>query len=135
MHAATFDAIEYFPTAHLVQMLALVLVPVFVIEPRGHTAQSLGSFEPVTSTKWPAAQPVHAATLDEVEYLPTAHSVHVVAPVLVPVLVIEPAAQSVHDGTVEAVEYLPAAHAVHVVALAAAPVSVIDPAWHGTQND
>ena len=33
MHAATFDAVEYLPMAHLVQMLAPALVPVFVIEP------------------------------------------------------------------------------------------------------
>ena len=33
IQAATFDAIEYLPTAHLVQVLAPALAPVFVIEP------------------------------------------------------------------------------------------------------
>ena len=70
---------------------------------------------------------MHWATFDAVEYLPAPHSVHVVAPVLVPVFVIEPAAQSAHDGTVEAVEYLPAGHAVQLVALALVPVFVTDP--------
>jgi hypothetical protein len=32
-HAATFDAVEYFPAAHTVQLLAPVPVPVFVWEP------------------------------------------------------------------------------------------------------
>ena len=76
---------------------------------------------------------MHAATFDAVEYLPTAHTVHVVAPVLVPVFVIEPASQSEHDGTFEAFEYLPASHAVHVVAPALAPVSVFEPATHTLQ--
>ena len=76
---------------------------------------------------------MHAATFDAVEYLPTAHTVHVVAPVLVPVFVIEPASQSEHDGTFEAFEYLPASHAVHVVAPVDAPLSVIEPAAHSEQ--
>ena len=33
IQAATFDAIEYLPTAQAVQMLAAALAPVFVIEP------------------------------------------------------------------------------------------------------
>ena len=76
---------------------------------------------------------MHAATFDAVEYLPTAHAVQVVAPVLVPVFVIEPASQSEHDGTFEAFEYLPASHAVHVVAPVDAPLSVIEPATHALQ--
>ena len=60
---------------------------------------------------------------------------HVVAPVLVPVFVIEPAAQSEHDATFEASEYVPAAHGVHVVAPDAEPLSVIDPAAHSEQYD
>ena len=39
----------------------------------------------------PAAQSLHDATFDAVEYLPAAHSVHDVAPVLAPVSVIAPA--------------------------------------------
>ena len=79
---------------------------------------------------------------------------HVVAPALSPVFVIEPAAhemqsaafvdplpaayrpatQSVHEAAVDAVEYLPATHAVHVVAPLAGPVFVIDPASQPTQD-
>ena len=33
IQVATFDAVEYLPTAHPVQILAPALVPVFVIEP------------------------------------------------------------------------------------------------------
>ena len=33
MHAPTFDAVEYWPTAHAVQVLAPTPAPVFVIEP------------------------------------------------------------------------------------------------------
>ena len=72
-------------------------------------------------------------TFDAVEYLPTAHAVQVVAPVPVPVFVIEPAAQSEHDATFDAIEYLPAAHAVHAVAPADEFVSVIEPATHTLQ--
>ena len=133
VHALTFDSLEYLPTAHAVQMLAPVLVPVFVIEPAAHCAQSLRSFEPVVPLYVPGAQSVHAATFDAVEYLPTAHAVHVVAPVLVPASVIEPAAQSMHDGTFDFVEYLPSAHAVHALAPALAPVLVIEPDTHTLQ--
>ena len=133
MHAATFDAVEYLPTAHLVQMLAPALVPVFVIEPSGHTAQALASFEPVTSTYRPAAQLVHAPTFDAVEYLPPAHAVHELAPGNDPVFVIEHAVPSIHDATFDLVEYLPALHAVHAFAPAPAPLSVVEPATHTLQ--
>ena len=78
---------------------------------------------------------MHDIAADITEYLPAPHSVHELAPALVPVFVIEPALQSVHAATFDAVEYLPAAHAAHAVAPAAEPVSVIEPAWHGAQND
>ena len=98
----------------------------------------------------PALQSEQAGTFDAAEYLPAAHNLHVVAPVAVPVFVIEPAAQSMqsdasfepvaptylpaahamHEATSEPVEYFPASHAVHVVAPADAPVLVIEP---GTQ--
>jgi hypothetical protein len=38
--AASVEAVEYFPTAHAVQMLAPVLLPVFVVDPASHAAQS-----------------------------------------------------------------------------------------------
>ena len=133
MQAATLDAVEYLPTAHPVQILAPALVPVFVIEPAAHCAQSLTSFEPVVPVYVPGAQSVHEATFDAVEYLPTAHAVHVVPPVLVPASVIEPAAQSMHDGTSDFVEYLPSTHAVHALAPALVPVLVIEPDTHTLQ--
>ena len=133
VHALTFDSLEYLPTAHAVQMLAPVLVPVFVIEPAAHCAQSLRSFEPVVPLYVPGAQSVHAATFDTTEYLPTAHAVHVVAPVLVPVSGIEPAAHSVHVESVVVGEYLPASHLSHLIAPAFMPVFVIEPATHTLQ--
>ena len=94
MHAAIFDAVEYMPTAHLVQMLAPVPAPVFVIEPSGHTAQLLALTEPV-------------------EYLPTAHGAHLVAPAAPPVSVVEPAWQVVHKIWPGSPANVPAAHALH----------------------
>ena len=95
---------EYLPTAHAVQMLAPALLPAFVIEPASHAAQSLAAAEPVVPTYLPAVQSVHAATLDAAEYLPTAHAVHTVAPLLVPLSVIEPAPHGVHDPMADSVE-------------------------------
>ena len=48
--ADAVEAVEYFPTAHAVQMLAPVLLPVFVIEPASHAIQSLAASEPVVPT-------------------------------------------------------------------------------------
>ena len=76
---------------------------------------------------------MQAPTFDAVEYLPTAHAVHVVAPVLVPASVIEPAAQSVHVESVDFVEYLPASHLAHLIAPALVPVLVIEPDTHTLQ--
>ena len=83
---------------------------------------------PVVSVYLPASHSSQAATFDCSEYLPVAHGEQVVAPVLVPVFVIEPAAHVVHDATFDAVEYLPAAHAVHVVAPVPLAALVFDPA-------
>ena len=83
----------------------------------------------------PAAQLVHASTVETVEYLPVRHFVQMLAPTLVPVFVIEPARHLVHDVSVDAAEYWPAAHAVHAFAPAAAPVFVIDPGAHREQKD
>jgi hypothetical protein len=91
------------------------------------------------------------ATVDAVEYLPTAQAAHVVAPVLASSFVIEPAAHttqslavsepvvpiyfpavhSVHAATLDAVEYFPVTHSVHSVAPGLAPLLVIEPAPHG----
>ena len=95
--------------------------------------QSVGSSAPVVSLYRPAGQSVHADTFDAVEYLPTPHAVHVVAPAFVPVFVIEPAAHTMHAATPDAVEYSPAAHAMHELAPAAVPLLVIEPATHTLQ--
>ena len=115
------------PAAHAVHALAPATEPLFVIEPASHTSQSLALSEPAVAAYWPASQSVHADTFDAVEYLPTPHAVHVVAPAFVPVFVIEPAAHTMHAATSDAVEYLPTAHAVQVLAPALAPVFVIEP--------
>ena len=51
MHAATVEAVEYFPAVHAVHVVAPVFTPVSVIDP--------------------AAQSVQAATFEAVEYFPT----------------------------------------------------------------
>ena len=71
---------------------------------------------------------MQAATFDAVEYFPTAQAVHVLAPVLVPVSVIDPAAHSAHESAVDAVEYLAGSHSMHELAPAPACVSVMEPA-------
>ena len=128
-----FDAVENVPAAHFVQVVAPAKEPVFVIDPGVHVMQRFAPSEPLVPTYLPALQSVHDATFDAIVNLPAAHSVHEVAPVLVPAFVIDPAAQVVHDATFDAVEYLPAAHAVHAVAPVDAPVSVIEPATHTLQ--
>ena len=95
---------EYRPEAQAVHLLPPVREPVLVIEPKAHTTQSLAAAEPVVPTYVPAVQSVHAATLDAIEYFPTAHAVHTVAPLLVPLSVIEPAPHGVHDPMADSVE-------------------------------
>ena len=72
----------------------------------------------------------HEATFEDNEYKPAAQGVHVVAPVLVPVFVIEPAAHEEHEVTFDDNEYKPAAQRVQVVAPALVPVFVLEPAAH-----
>ena len=72
-------------------------------------------------------------TFDAVEYLPATQAAHVVAPVLLPLSVIEPAAHLMHEATSDATEYSPASHAMHEMAPGLAPVSVIEPAKHTKQ--
>ena len=106
--------------------------------------------EPPVATYSPTSQSKQA-TVDAVEYLPTAQAAHVVAPVPASVFVIEPSVHStqslaapepvvptyfpavhaVHAATPDAVEYFPATHSVHSVAPELAPLSVIEPAPHG----
>ena len=58
----------------------------------------------------------HDATFDDNEYEPAAQRVHVAAPGLVPVSVMDPAPQVAHNATFDDAEYKPAAQGVHVVA-------------------
>jgi hypothetical protein len=124
---------EYFPMVHVLQLLAPVLLPVFVTDPAAHSTQSLGSSEPVEPIHLPTSQSSHASTLDAVEYLPTAQAVHTLAPAAGPLSVTEPAAHSVHDATSDAVEYVPATHAMHELAPVLVPESVMEPAKHTLQ--
>ena len=93
---------------------------------------TLHTVSPAWSPYFPLGQPIQAP-LDEVEYLPTVHTVQVDAPTIEPVFVTEPAAQVMHSATSDAVEYVPAAHAVQVLEAAAAPPSVTEPATHTVQ--
>ena len=72
--------------------------------PAGHFAHVMQLALLFWSWYWPVGQSVHDASVDAVEYLPTAHAVHVVAPAFLPVLVTEPAAQILHAPTFDAVE-------------------------------
>ena len=56
------------------------------------------------------------------------HAVHVDAPGLVPVFVLEPAAQVEHEATFDDNEYKPGVHSVQVVAPGLIPVFVMEPA-------
>ena len=95
VHSVAFDAVEYLPTAHAVHVLAPPLEPVFVSDPAAHSVQSLASSELSASTYLPASHSMHAVEmLDAVEYFPAAQAVHVVAPLLLPVSVIDPPAHA-----------------------------------------
>eukprot|EP00505_MAST-04D_sp_SCG-Rhode-Island_P000658 Stramenopile-MAST_4_protein_658 len=114
-----------------VQVVAPVLAP--VIEPEGHVWQSLCCVRLVWLWYVPVEQCVQDTTFEAEEYLPAGQTVHVVAPALAPVFVMDPAAQLVQAATFEAVEYFPAVHAVQVVAPVFTPVFVIDPAAQPVQ--
>ena len=96
VQAATLDAVENVPAVQAVHVVAPVPAPVFVMDPAAHVMQSLCWVCPFILWYVPASQLVQAATLDAVENVPAVQAVHVVAPVLVPVFVIDPALQSVH---------------------------------------
>ena len=93
---------------------------------------TLHTVSPAWSPYFPLGQPIQAP-LDEVEYLPAAHAVHVDAPTIEPVFVTEPAAQVMHPATSDTVEYSPAAHSSHELAPAAVPLSVREPAKQALQ--
>ena len=99
MQDATFEAVEYFPAVHAVQVVAPVLAPVSVIDP--------------------AKQLVQDATVEAVEYFPAVHAVQAVAPALVPVSVMDPAEHELQlPAKLFALWYWPAGQASHVSAVA-----------------
>ena len=112
MHAFTVDTVENLPALHSPHELAPCSMPVFVIEPASHSSHDV---LPALREYLPARQSLHASTADA-EYWPAAHAVHVVAPVVLPVFVIQPASHSAHDESVDALDHSPAAQALHFVA-------------------
>ena len=75
--ALAAEASEYFPTAHLVQELAPGSLPVLVIDPAVHSAHMVW---PTEGWKDPAAQLEQTLVAEASENVPTAHSVHELAP-------------------------------------------------------
>jgi hypothetical protein len=63
VHVTTLDAVEYLPTAHGVQMLAPVLVPVLVIEPAAHSMHADRAVDSKSLTCRPIGQPIHDTAL------------------------------------------------------------------------
>ena len=61
----------------------------------------------------PVLHSLHESLAEAVEYLPAAHRVHAVAPVLVPVLVTEPALQGPQYTSAGLAWKVPASHSVH----------------------
>ena len=111
------------------QLTAPVLLNVFVVEPEPHIKQAVRAPLP-----WyrPATHGAHS-TVGDALLCPAAHAVHVVAPWLASVFVIDPASHARHF-TVDAELYWPAAHAVQVTPPARASVSVTYPAAHATHG-
>ena len=101
--------------------------------PAWQLLQSVHVVWPTEGWKDPAAHSVQALAAEACDDVPTAHSMQVLAPGSLPVLVTEPAAHTMHAAKFDTAENLPAAHAVQVVAPTAEPVSVIEPAWQSVQ--
>eukprot|EP01047_Picozoa_sp_COSAG01_P034694 COSAG01_NODE_2618_length_7371_cov_13.342959_4_plen_121_part_00 len=62
-HAATFDTVEYFPAAHIVQLLALVPVPVLVSEPAAQAMHDAVVPAPPHAYEAAGHAPLHAAAV------------------------------------------------------------------------
>jgi hypothetical protein len=73
--------------------------------------------------------------VDAIEYLPAPHSVHELAPLPLPVFVIDPAWHVEHTAALETVEYSPAPHSVQLLAPELAAVLVMEPAKHSRQYE
>ena len=105
----------YLPAAHLLQVVAPVLLNVLVTEPLPHALQSDALLLPVAVTYLPALQPSHAF-VEWVPYLPAAHLLQFVAPVLLNVLVTVPLPHALQSDALllpVAVAYLPALQPSH----------------------
>ena len=72
----------------------------------------------------------HEATFDDNEYKPAAQRVHVVAPALVPVFVIEPAGHEEHEVTFDDNEYKPGVQGEHVDVPPLVPIVAMEPGPH-----
>jgi hypothetical protein len=97
---------------------------VSVSVPAPHTRQSLSKADPVADANLPATQPMQLLTSDRVLYLPASQAVQRVAPVLMPVLVMDPAAHTVHSAMFDFSLYRPALQPVHSEAPCPTPVLV-----------
>ena len=88
------------PAAHAVHVVAPVLVSVLVTEPAAHEVQLFAVHEAVQIGVGVEGVPPAEGVR---RYLPAAHAVHVVAPVLEPVFVMDPAGQAPQSVVVIAV--------------------------------
>ena len=61
---ATFEAVEYFPDVHAVQVVAPVLAPVSVIDPAAHELQLLPA-KLIALWYWPVGQASHVSAVAE----------------------------------------------------------------------
>ena len=80
-HAATLDAVEYFPAVQGKQVLAPVPAPVFVIDPAAHAKQSfrsswLAALEPSSARYFPSGHRVHFPCPGYSLYCPLGQTVH-----------------------------------------------------------
>ena len=107
----------------------------FVLEPAAQGLQSLGASEAFSSAYLPRPQAVQNESVGRIEYLPTAHAVHKVAPAAGPLFVIDPGGHLLHDAMLDAFEYVPGAQAAQETAAGLMPVLVIDPGWQLSQYD
>ena len=64
MQDATFEAVEYFPAVHAVQVVAPALVPVSVMDPAEHELQLLPA-KLLALWYWPAGQASHVSAVAE----------------------------------------------------------------------
>jgi hypothetical protein len=91
--------------AHAVYGLAPVLLLVFVIDPATHSLHAVDQSAVVCSRPDVHTHEIYTSALDLFKYRTTAQAVHIVAPALLPMPVIEPAGHAMNDTTPGCVEY------------------------------